>query len=205
MYKQEMKDEEVFVTTNKKINSFTGDKNLFLGNMDLKNPQKCLGNTSGIYKQSCIAIEINVTLEAYEAQDILLNLGIKKENEPLNEDYRDTKKCEDWLKNTKKYWYELLNKVHVNTPVESMNIMLNGWSAYQSIVSRLWAKSGYYQSGGAIGFRDQLQDTLGVKYIDASLMKKQILTSAKHQFIEGDVEHWWHEETRKRNKNKVFG
>lgn len=205
MYKQEMKDEEVFVTTNKKINSFTGDKNLFLGNMDLKNPQKCLGNTSGIYKQSCIAIEVKVTLEAYEAQDILLNLGTKKENEPLNEDYRDAKKCEDLLKNTKKYWYELLNKVHVNTPVESMNIMLNGWSAYQSIVSRLWAKSGYYQSGGAIGFRDQLQDTLGVKYIDVSLMKKQILTSAKHQFIEGDVEHWWHEETRKRNKNKILG
>ena len=79
--------------------------------------------------------------------------------------------------------------------------MLNGWGEYQSITSRLWAKSGYYQSGGAIGFRDQLQDTLGIKFLDSNFMKNQIITAAKHQFIEGDVEHWWHEETRKRYKN----
>ncbi len=75
--------------------------------------------------------------------------------------------------------------------------MLNGWSKYQTIVSRLWAKSGYYQSGGATGFRDQLQDTLGLKYIDVEFMKKQILISCKHQFIEGDVLHWWHKETNR--------
>lgn len=204
MYENEVKSGEIFVTTNKKINAFTGDKNEFFGDMNLINPQKYLGNRSGLYKKSCIAIELEVNLESYESQDILLNLGVKDENEVLNEDYQDIGKCEELLKDTKKYWYELLNKVHVNTPVESINIMLNGWGEYQSIVSRLWAKSGYYQSGGAIGFRDQLQDTLGLKYIDINLMKKQILTAAKHQFIEGDVEHWWHEETRKRYKNKVF-
>lgn len=58
--------------------------------------------------------------------------------------------------------------------------------------------------GGAIGFRDQLQDTLGVKFLDINLMKNQIILAAKHQFLEGDVEHWWHEETRKRNKNKIL-
>ena len=58
--------------------------------------------------------------------------------------------------------------------------------------------------GGAIGFRDQLQDTLGIKFLDINFMKKQILIAAKHQFIEGDVEHWWHEETRKRYKNQIF-
>ena len=78
-----------------------------------------------------------------------------------------------------------------------MNIMLNGWAIYQTIVSRLWARTGYYQSGGAIGFRDQLQDTLGLKYIAPELMKNQILIQARHQFIEGDVEHWWHEETKR--------
>ena len=195
MYNNEVKNDEIFITTNKKINAFTGDKNEFIGNMNLREPQKILGNSSGLYKKSCIAIEIETTLDAYESKNILLNLGVKKENENLNEDYRNIEKCEELLKETKQYWYELLNKVHVNTPVESINIMLNGWAAYQSIVSRLWAKSGYYQSGGAIGFRDQLQDTLGVKYIDINLMRKQILIAAKHQFIEGDVEHWWHEET----------
>lgn len=68
---------------------------------------------------------------------------------------------------------------------------------YQTINSRLWAKSGYYQSGGATGFRDQLQDTLGTKYIDINFMKEQILKQAEHQFIEGDVEHWWHDDTNK--------
>ena len=195
MYKNEIKNDEVFITTNKKISAFTGDKNEFIGNINLKEPMKCLSNSSGLYKKSCIAIEVETTLDAYEAKDILLNLGVKKENENLNQKYRSIEKCEELLKETKQYWYELLNKIHVNTPVESINIMLNGWAAYQSIVSRLWAKSGYYQSGGAIGFRDQLQDTLGIKYIDVNLMKKQILNAAKHQFIEGDVEHWWHEET----------
>ena len=204
MYNTEIKSQEIFLTTNKTISAFTGNKNDFIGKKDIKNPQKYLANRNGLYNKSCVAIEIKIVLEPYETQNVLLNLGIKQENEVLNDDYRDIKKCEKWLENTKKYWYNLLNTVHVNTPVESINIMLNGWSAYQSIVSRLWAKSGYYQSGGAIGFRDQLQDTLGIKYIDSNFMKKQILISAKHQFIEGDVEHWWHEETREGYKNKIF-
>ena len=76
-----------------------------------------------------------------------------------------------------------------------MNIMLNGWTVYQTIESRLLGRSGYYQSGGAYGFRDQLQDTLGLKYIHPEFLKHQIVKHAKHQFVEGDVEHWWHEET----------
>ena len=73
--------------------------------------------------------------------------------------------------------------------------MLNGWTVYQTIESRLLGRSGYYQSGGAYGFRDQLQDTLGLKYIHPEFLKDQIVKHAKHQFVEGDVEHWWHEET----------
>ena len=111
--------------------------------------------------------------------------------------YSKISNAKEELNRVKRYWYELLTRVQVKTPLESMNILLNGWAIYQTIVSRLWARTGYYQSGGAIGFRDQLQDTLGVKYIDAELMKNQILTQAKHQFIEGDVEHWWHEETNR--------
>mgnify|MGYP004449672501 CR=1 FL=1 len=83
-----------------------------------------------------------------------------------------------------------------------MNIMLNGWIAYQTLASRLYGRSGYYQSGGAYGFRDQLQDTLGLKYLDSNIMKKQIIKHSKHQFIEGDVEHWWHEETKRGIRTK---
>ena len=76
-----------------------------------------------------------------------------------------------------------------------MNIMLNGWALYQTLTSRIIGRTGFYQSGGAYGFRDQLQDSLAFKYIEPEIMKKQILKHSQHQFIEGDVEHWWHEDT----------
>lgn len=88
-------------------------------------------------------------------------------------------------------------KIQVNTPVESINILLNGWINYQTIQSRMIARSGYYQSGGAIGFRDQLQDAIGLKYLDISILKNQIILHSRKQFLEGDVLHWWHEETQR--------
>ena len=143
---------------------------------------------------------MEINLEPFENKKIILSLG--EENNMLNAKdmaykYSKISNATDELNKVKRYWYELLTRVQVKTPLESMNILLNGWAIYQTIVSRLWSRTGYYQSGGAIGFRDQLQDTLGVKYIDSNLMKNQILTQAKHQFIEGDVEHWWHEETNR--------
>ena len=96
----------------------------------------------------------------------------------------------------------LFGRVEVDTPIESLNIMLNSFAKYQTIVSRLWGRTGYYQSGGAIGFRDQLQDTIGLKYVDIELMKRQILIACKHQFIEGDVMHWWHEDTKRGIRTK---
>lgn len=78
-----------------------------------------------------------------------------------------------------------------------MNIILNGWTAYQTLSSRLLGRTGFYQSGGAYGFRDQLQDTFGIKFLEPDLLKKQIIKHSKRQFIEGDVEHWWHEDTNK--------
>ena len=154
----------------------------------------------GFGENSCIAMEIEVELEAYANKEIVLFLG-EEENVLAAKDmaykYSKISNAREELNSVKRFWYELLTRIQVKTPLESMNIMLNGWAIYQTIVSRLWARTGYYQSGGAIGFRDQLQDTLGVKYIDSKLMKNQIIMQASHQFIEGDVEHWWHEETEK--------
>lgn len=81
--------------------------------------------------------------------------------------------------------------------------MINGWLQYQTLASRLFAKSGYYQSGGANGFRDQLQDSLSAKYIDTEILKNQIIKSASHQFLEGDVLHWWHEQNQKGIRTKI--
>ena len=110
---------------------------------------------------------------------------------------RNINNCNDENEKNKKYWQELLNNIQVKTPVESMNILLNGWAMYQTIVSRLIGRTGFYQSGGAYGFRDQLQDGIAAKYVDADITRNQIIKHSQHQFIEGDVEHWWHEETKR--------
>ena len=198
-----------FIGTSKNIISYTGNKDFFIGNGTIKNPEGInkvsLDNNNGLGINSCIAFEINIELDGFESKEISIYIGEEKNVEKAKEvakKYTKIENCYEELKNTKQYWYELLNRVQVKTPIESMDIMLNGWSVYQTICSRLWGKTGYYQSGGAIGFRDQLQDTLGMKYIDENLMKKQILLAAAHQFIEGDVLHWWHNETERGIRTK---
>ena len=109
--------------------------------------------------------------------------------------YSKIQNCKQELEIVKNHWKELLGRIQVYTPLESINIILNGWCIYQIIQSRLQGKTGFYQSGGAYGFRDQLQDTLALKYLEPQFLKNQIIKHSKHQFIEGDVEHWWHEET----------
>ncbi|HRH59304.1 MAG TPA: hypothetical protein PL045_01980 [Chitinophagaceae bacterium] len=89
-------------------------------------------------------------------------------------------------------WKKLLTNIQVETPDTAFNILANGWLLYQTISCRLWARSGFYQSGGAYGFRDQLQDVISVLHTDSQLARKQILLAASRQFKEGDAQHWWH-------------
>ncbi len=91
------------------------------------------------------------------------------------------------------YWNEKLSFIQVETPDRSLDFMLNRWYLYQVYASRLFARAGFYQVGGATGFRDQLQDVMSILYSNPSYARKQILDHAAHQFAEGDVLHWWHE------------
>ncbi len=204
MYKDSFKENIAFISSSEDIKSYTGNKSFFIGKGNLSNPdgldKVSLDNSSGLGQDSCIAMEIEVELESFEEKEIVLQFGEEESllnAKDLSYKYSNVSNCVQELNNVKSFWYELLNKVEVNTPLESLNIIINRWAKYQTIVSRLWARSGYYQSGGAMGFRDQLQDCIGLKYVDIEFMKKQILISCRHQFIEGDVEHWWHEETSK--------
>lgn len=200
LYVQDIKEETCYVSSSEKIKSFTGNRKTFIGNGSIKNPEAIekdkLENENSLGEKPCIAIEVNVELKAFEDKEIVFVLGTD-ENKSKETAYKYTnlENVKKELEDTKRYWNDLLRKTVVKTPVESMNIMLNGWLAYQTIASRLWARSGFYQSGGAYGFRDQLQDTMGIKFISPDFMREQILLHARHQFIEGDVEHWWHTET----------
>ncbi len=176
---------DIYITCNENIDSYTGNADtLNVRNIAKLNKQNCLGHGN------TVALKINIELNPFEEKKIVFIIADEKENIDPNMD-------EEYLEKTIKYWSNLLGKIKVKTPIESMNIILNGWMLYQTIVSRLYARSGFYQSGGAYGFRDQLQDSLALKYIDSDMLKKQILKHVKHQFIEGDVLHWWHEETKK--------
>ena len=159
-----------------------------------------LDNDTGIGKKSCIAIELEVEIESFSDKKISLILGAEEnliDAKDIAYKYSKVQNCNIELNKVKNKWNDLLGRVQVNTQYESLNIMLNGWTAYQTIVSRLLGKSGFYQSGGAYGFRDQLQDTFSTKYIDIQLLYNQIIKHSRHQFLEGDVEHWWHEENNR--------
>ena len=110
------------------------------------------------------------------------------------ESYQKVAEIENEYQQVVDYWQHKLSNIVVNTPDQAFNYVLNGWYLYQAYVSRLIAKAGFYQVGGAIGFRDQLQDVMGLLYSDPERARNQILMHAAHQFKEGDVLHWWHEQ-----------
>ena len=191
----------MWISSSENILSYTGSKHSFFGKGNLNAPDAIrkieLDNKNSLWKDGIIAIEMKVEIEALSKKEIVLMVGAGEsmlECQDTSYKYSNLNNVRTEFMNVKKYWNNLIDHIQVKTPVESMNIMLNGWLLYQTICSRIWARSGYYQSGGAFGFRDQLQDSMATKYVDIDIMKNQIIKHSEHQFLEGDVEHWWHDE-----------
>ena len=202
------KNKIMYITSNIPINTFTGEKENFFGQGNIINPDalyKNLNNLSGLGKNSCVAIEFILKFEKFEDKNFNIIIGEENNFESILEmknKYHNQENSEIELIRTKSKWNDILNTIKVKTPSESINILMNGWLVYQTLTSRLFGKTGYYQSGGAFGFRDQLQDTLGIRYVDSNYLKEQIINCARHQFVEGDVLHWWHNETKKGIRTK---
>jgi len=179
-----------YIYSSEKISSYTGNSdsiNVF--------SSENLNNENSLGNKPCMAIKIRVELGAFEEKEISFILGACENEQEILMEFKEIENCKNEYQATKNYWSNLLGKVSLKTPVEELNIILNGWAMYQTISSRLYARSGFNQSGGAFGFRDQLQDSMSTKFLNPEMVKKQIIKHAGHQFIEGDTEHWWHDET----------
>jgi len=179
--------------------SWTGDRREFIGrNGALAWPAALVNGTSlsgrvGSGLDPCAALQTTVEIAPNGVAEIVFFLGDAQdeaEAQSLIARYRQAD-LDAVLAEVKAFWDETTGSVQVKTPDRSMDIMLNGWLIYQTLACRVWARSAFYQAGGAYGFRDQLQDCMALATVRPSMTREHLLRAASRQFVEGDVQHWW--------------
>lgn len=180
--------------------SFTGDRREFIGGGgEVSSPIALtydkLPNTSGAIYDPCLSASSTITLKAGEKKELVILLGAEEDKEIIKGNigkYSNISQVNSELDKVKQYWSNFLGNIQVKTPDPSMDHLLNGWLMYQTLSCRYLSRTAFYQSGGAYGFRDQLQDSMSIGILDSSITREQILRSASRQYVEGDVQHWWH-------------
>ena len=199
-YNTEFNNRVAFFDVDYLKKTFTGDRTEFIGrNGTLQNPDAMsrikLSGKVGLALDPCGAIQVPFFVADGEEQEIIFRLGAGKdanEASAIATQFRGAAKASEALEKVKKYWTNTIGALQVETPDKAINLITNGWLTYQTLSSRLWGRSGFYQSGGAFGFRDQLQDVMSLLHTRPELAREQILLCASRQFKEGDVQHWWH-------------
>jgi len=181
--------------------SITGDRTEFVGrNGKLARPavmrRAALSNRTGPAMDPCGAIQVAVDLEPSESRTLVGLLGDAADVDTaraLVRKYRDPKVVEDAQRLVSAFWDRLVGTIVVQTPERALDLMVNRWLPYQTLACRVWGRSAFYQSSGAFGFRDQLQDVLALLFAAPQLARSHLLDAASRQFVAGDVQHWWHE------------
>jgi cellobiose phosphorylase len=199
-YSTDFGDWTTFFDVDDAARTFTGDRTEFLGrNGTLRSPaamarSRLFGKT-GPALDPCAAIQVSFNLSDGQEREIIFRLGAGRDADAARSlvyRFRGPPAARGALEAVRQYWKHTLGAVQVETPDASLNVLTNGWLLYQTLACRVWARSGYYQSGGAVGFRDQLQDVMALVHAEPKLVREHLLVCASRQFREGDVQHWWH-------------
>jgi cellobiose phosphorylase len=199
-YNTEFPDRIVFLDVNETTRTLTGDRKEFIGrNGNLAQPaalkRQRLSGKVGAGLDPCGAMQVAFNLADGEERETSFRLGVGRSTtdvQVLIRRFRRADACRAALEGVWAYWNRTLGAVNVDTPDPAVNVMANGWLLYQTLSCRLWGRTGFYQSGGAYGFRDQLQDVMALVHAEPALTREHLLRSAARQFREGDVQHWWH-------------
>jgi cellobiose phosphorylase len=199
-YNTEFPDRIAFIDVNDGERTLTGDRKEFLGrNGSLSQPAALkrarLSGRVGAGLDPCGAVQVAFDLADGQERETCLRLGVGRDPadvQNLIQRFRRADASRAALEAVWAYWNKTLGAVNVDTPDPAVNVMANGWLLYQTLGSRFWGRTGFYQSSGAYGFRDQLQDVMALVHAEPALTREHLLRAAAHQFREGDVQHWWH-------------
>jgi cellobiose phosphorylase len=180
--------------------SFSADRAAFLGaGGSVAAPaalsQPALDGRSGTAIDPCAAFQARLSIAPGASAECAVLLGETTDRAAalaLARGYGAAGKVDAALDEAREFWRRTTGAIEVATPLPAVDLMLNGWLVYQNLSCRIWGRSAFYQSGGAYGYRDQLQDSSGLVYTVPELTRRQIRLHAAHQFVEGDVLHWWH-------------
>ncbi len=200
-----------FLQTSESDHTLTADRTEFLGrNGSHASPaamrRQRLSNRVGAGLDPCAAIQAYVELPAGQQREVVFVLGAangEQEARDILHRFSGHDGARQGLEAVWQFWKHLLGGVYVQTPDPSVDFLVNNWLLYQVLACRFWGRSGYYQSGGAFGFRDQLQDAMSFLHECPWLLRKHLLTCAQRQFREGDVQHWWHPPTGRGVRTRI--
>jgi len=199
-YSTEFGDRIAFVDCSESQRTVTGDRTEFLGRNGTPASPAAMGRVRlsgrvGAGFDPCAAIQVPVALAEGQDKDIVFIIGAAGDEEHARQlafRFRGAGDAYRALEAVWHYWSRALGVAYFETPEPAVNFLVNGWLVYQTLSCRMWARTGFYQSGGAFGFRDQLQDAMAIVHAEPGLAREHLLRAAARQFIEGDVQHWWH-------------